>query len=150
VAITAEIRGPSGEQRQARGFWDGGRTWRIRFSPDVPGTWTYRTTCSDASDAGLHGRTGSFDCAPYRGENPLYRHGTIKVAASGRHFEHADETPFFFLADTCWNGPHLADTGEWDRYLCDRTAKHFSAVIFTAPHFRGLAANADGRTAFSG
>src|SRR5262245_29895151 len=86
VAITAEFRGPSGEQRQARGFWDGGRSWRIRFSPDVPGTWTYRTTCSDALDAGLHGRTGSFDCAPYRGENPLYRHGTIKVAASGRHF----------------------------------------------------------------
>ena len=32
----------------------------------------------------------------------------------------------------------------------DRAGKHFSAVIFTAPHFRGLEANADGRTAFTG
>ena len=40
--------------------------------------------------------------------------------------------------------------GEWDTYLTDRAAKQFSAVIFTAPHFRGLEANADGRTAFTG
>lgn len=150
VALTAEFTSPSGERRQARGFWDGGRTWRLRFSPDTAGTWTYRTASADASDTGLHDRTGSFTCAPYRGDNPLFRYGTIEVAQSGRHFQHADGTPFFFLADTCWNGPHLAAPADWDRYLSDRTAKRFSAVIFTALPFRGLAANADGRTAYSG
>ncbi|HEY7030194.1 MAG TPA: DUF4038 domain-containing protein [Thermomicrobiales bacterium] len=150
VELWADFAGPTGERRRARGFWDGDRTWRLRFSPDVPGTWTYRTTCSDSSDSGLHGQTGSFTCTPYEGGNPLYRHGAVNVATEGRYFEHADGTPFFFLADTCWNGPHLAEPEDWVRYLSDRAAKRFSAVIFTAPHFRGLAADADGRTAYSG
>src|SRR5215217_5903326 len=150
VELTAEFRGPSGETRRARGFWDGGRTWRIRFCPDVPGVWTYATSCSEPGDGGLHGRSGQFTCLPYAGDNPLFRHGQIRVAPSGHYLEHDDGTPFFFLADTCWNGPHLAEPADWDRYLTDRAAKGFSAVIFTAPHFRGLAANADGRTAFRG
>ena len=95
-------------------------------------------------------RSGTFTCAPYEGKNPLYRHGQVQVAPSGRHLQHADGTPFFFLADTCWNGPHLARPNEWRDYLADRAGKHFSSVLFTAPHFRGLAANADSRVAFTG
>jgi hypothetical protein len=36
--------------------------------------------------------------------NPFYTHGPIRVAASHRHFEHADGTPFFWLGDTWWMG----------------------------------------------
>lgn len=150
VEIAVELIAPSGTPRRTSAFWDGGRTWRVRFCPDEVGAWTYRTRCSDPTDPGLHDLTGSFDCRPYDGDNPLYRHGQVRVAPSGRYLEHADGTPFFFLADTCWNGPHLAKPEEWDRYLADRAAKRFSAVLHTAPHFRGLAANADGETAFSG
>ena len=103
-----------------------------------------------AADTGLDRKSGSFSVTEFKGENPLYRHGQIQVAPSGRYLAHADGTPFFFMADTCWNGPHLSEPGEWDTYLSDRAAKEFSAVIFTAPHFRGLEANADGRTAFTG
>src|SRR5262249_34570452 len=74
----------------------------------------------------------------------------IQVTPSGRHLQHRDGTPFFFLADTCWNGPHLAQPDEWREYLADRSGKHFSAVLFTAPHFRGLAATVAGLGAFTG
>ena len=150
VVLSVELMSPSGERHRAVGFWDGGRTWRVRFCPDEVGVWRYATDGSDQDDTGLHGRTGSFTCVPFAGDNPLYQHGQVRVAPSGRYLEHADGTPFFFLADTCWNGPHLASPAEWDDYLGDRASKRFSAVIFTAPHFRALAANADGRTAFTG
>lgn len=150
VEVSVELTAPSGIRQQVLGFWDGGRTWRVRFSPSESGVWTYATACSDVTDAGLHGQTGSFTVSPYSGDNPVYRHGQIEVAPAGRHLQHADGTPFFFLADTCWNGPHLSTPDEWDVYLVDRAAKRFNAVLFTAPHFRGLAENADGRTAFTG
>jgi hypothetical protein len=150
VEVRVELTAPSGARHRADGFWDGGRTWRVRFCPDEIGMWRFETSCSDPTDSGLHGWTGAFTCVPYEGDNPLYRHGQIEVARSGRHWQHVDGTPYFFLADTCWNGPHLAQPDEWDDYLADRSAKRFSAVIFTAPHFRALPANADGRTAFSG
>ncbi|MGH2614568.1 MAG: DUF4038 domain-containing protein [Thermomicrobiales bacterium] len=150
VEVSVELTAPSGARHRAVAFWDGGRVWRVRFCPDEVGKWRYGSVCSDATDPGLHGRSGTFTCRPYEGDNPLYWHGQIRVASSGRHLEHADGVPFFFLADTCWNGPHLAERAEWDDYLADRAARRFGAVIFTAPHFRALAANADGRTAFSG
>lgn len=150
VELAVHLVSPSDRQERVQGFWDGGRTWRARFCPAEVGTWTYRTHCSDPTDRGLHDQTGTFSCVPYAGANPLYRHGQVRVAPAERHLAHADGTPFFFLADTCWNGPHLANPADWDRYLADRVGKRFSAVLFTAPHFRGLAANADGRTAFAG
>jgi hypothetical protein len=150
VDFRVTLMAPSGTRHTARGFWDGDHVWRVRFSPDEVGAWSFETACSDQSDSGLHGRSGTFTCAPYEGKNPLYRHGQVRVAPSGRHLQHADGTPFFFLADTCWNGPHLARPNEWRDYLADRSGKHFSAVLFTAPHFRGLAANVDSRVAFTG
>jgi hypothetical protein len=150
VEVGVTLTAPSGARHLAAAFWDGGRVWRVRFSPDEEGEWRLETKSSDPDDKGLHGQTGSFTAHPYAGDNPLYRHGQIRVAPSGRYLEHADGTPFFFLADTCWNGPHLSTAAEWDDYLSDRAGKRFSAVLFTAPHFRGLAANADGQTAFTG
>lgn len=150
VTLEVAFAAPSGARRLTTGFWDGDETWRVRFCPDEIGTWQYATRCSDSADLGLHGQSGSFACTPYSGTNPLFQHGQIRVSATGRHLEHADGTPFFFLADTCWNGPHLAEPDEWQQYLADRTSKHFSAVLFTAPHFRALPSNADGRLAFAG
>jgi hypothetical protein len=150
VSLAVDLTSPSGVRHRASGFWDGDRTWRVRFSPDEVGLWQYETSASDERDAWLHAQRGTFTCGPYEGENPLYWHGQVRVAPSGHYLEHADGTPFFFLADTCWNGPHLSQAEEWDDYLADRSGKRFSAVLFTAPHFRGLAENAEGRTAFSG
>jgi hypothetical protein len=61
-------------------------------------------------------------------DDPFARHGKLRVAATGTHLEHADGTPFFVLADTCWNGPALSSPDEWEVYLTDRKAKGFTAI----------------------
>lgn len=49
--IAAELNvlftSPSGKQVVVPGFWDGGRTWRVRFAPTEYGVWKYVSTCSD-------------------------------------------------------------------------------------------------------
>ena len=87
----------------------------------------------------------------FDGENPLYRHGQIRVAPSGRYLAHADGTPFFFLADTCWNGPHLSEPDEWKPTSRDRAAKQLQCRDLHRSSLSGLEANADGRrVAFTG
>ncbi|MHC4431708.1 MAG: DUF5060 domain-containing protein, partial [Planctomycetota bacterium] len=54
VEVKVEFVSAGGEKRTLLGFWDGGRRWRVRFSPDELGKWTYKTSCSDKSNAGLH------------------------------------------------------------------------------------------------
>ena len=64
--------------------------------------------------------------------NPFAVHGKLRVAKSGTHLEHADGTPFLFIADTCWTGPALSPAEDWGFYLKDRKAKGFTAVQFNA------------------
>src|SRR2546423_9241603 len=51
--LTATFTSPSGEKFTVPGFWDGGKTWRVRFSPNKEGKWTFTTVCSDAANKGL-------------------------------------------------------------------------------------------------
>src|SRR4029453_9765527 len=39
-------------------FWDGGSTWKLRFSPNELGRWTWTVA---SRDEGLNGTSGSFD-----------------------------------------------------------------------------------------
>src|SRR5437763_13350251 len=49
--LEATFVSPSGETSRIYGFWDGGNTWRIRFAPNQPGKWTYKTICSDEKNS---------------------------------------------------------------------------------------------------
>src|SRR5215813_8859311 len=44
VTLTVTFLSPDGESTKISGFWDGGSTWRVRFSPDAIGTWTYKSS----------------------------------------------------------------------------------------------------------
>ena len=86
--------------------------------PGASGTHRRRSACTPTSrraptsdDKGLNEVTGRVEVRPYTGDNPLYRHGPIRVAADRRHFEHADGTPFFWLGDTWWMG--LCERLKW-------------------------------------
>lgn len=149
VRLRVDLRAPSGKGHAVEAFWDGGRTWRARFSPDETGTWSY-TTHGTPTTPGLDGQSGSFSCVAYAGDNLLYRHGRVDVAPSGHSLAHADGTPFFYLADTCWLGPLLSTPQEWEVYLADRAAKKFTAVQYLSTPFRSIAHNAEGRSAYSG
>lgn len=127
---------PSGEPRTVRGFWDGGSTWRVRFSPDQTGTWRYTTAAAPESDAGLHARRGTFRVVGPRGGTRFDRHGPVRVSRARTFLEHADGTPFFWLADTGWNAALLSTPEEFDDYVRTRARQRFTGVQWVATEWR--------------
>lgn len=151
VDLAVIFYSPSGQQIAVDGFWDGGNTWRVRLMPDEQGHWRYMTSCSDASNLGLHGLEGSFWCGAPDLATPFGRHGRLRLSANRRYFVHADGVPFFWLADTCWAGPMMSSTEEWEDYLRVRAAQRFNAVQLMA--MRSIAApygDRNGAMGFSG
>ncbi|MEZ4709566.1 MAG: DUF4038 domain-containing protein [Caldilineaceae bacterium] len=136
VEFSADFSGPTGETQTIRGFWDGGAVWRVRFAPNAVGEWRYETRCADAANDGLHAQSGQFTCTPPTHETRFTQHGPVRLAANKRHLEHADGTPFFWLADTAWNGPLRSTKEEWDHYLQVRTRQRFSAVQWVTTQWR--------------
>ncbi len=94
ATVSATLEGPDGSIRTIPLFWNGGRTWRLRFSPDLEGVWKWQTT---SADVGLNGESGEFTVVP----SDLK--GSIRPMPSApHHFERQDGTPFWFLGDTAW------------------------------------------------
>lgn len=136
IRVEVTFVAPSGKKYVREAFWDGGRIWRVRFSPDELGTWQWSTQ-AQPEDTGLHRQQGEFRVREYSGENPLYRQGPLRVAASGTYIEHGDGTPFFWLADTAWNGVLKATPEDWQRYLAMRQKQEFTAIQFVSTQWRG-------------
>jgi hypothetical protein len=137
---------PLGESFVVDGFWDGGKVWRVRFAPDQPGRWAYSTTCSDAANRGLNGQSGQFLCTAPVGRSRFRQHGPVRVARDLHHLDHADGTPFFWLADTTWDGARVSAPKDWDLYARVRASQEFSVVQWA------VAPGKDewGQTAFTG
>jgi len=134
VEVDVIFTGPGGQEWRVPAFWSGGQEFRVRFAAPKPGRYNWLSICSDAQDTGLQGQKGLFEAAPYEGANPLYRSGGLRVAQNKRTFEHADGTPFFWLADTWWMGlcKRLDWPGDFQLLASDRTAKGFSVIQIIA------------------
>lgn len=76
------------------GFYDGDGVYKIRFMPEVEGTWTY-TTSSNQSE--LDKKEGSFVCIPAK----QHVHGPVGVRNT-YHFAYADGSPFFPFGTTIY------------------------------------------------
>jgi hypothetical protein len=135
VHVEGQFVTPSGRTRRVPGFWDGGITWRVRIAPDEAGPWRYTITARLAGTEPVRSE-GEFTCVPYTGNNPLYRHGPPRMAADRRRLAHADGTPFFWLADTVWNGALLSTPQEWELYVATRRAQGFTAAQFVSTQWR--------------
>ncbi|MBI1277485.1 MAG: DUF4038 domain-containing protein [Anaerolineaceae bacterium] len=135
AGMTITFTSPSGKEWQVDGFWDGGTLWRVRFSPNERGTWTYVTHCSDKDNHGLEGQRGTLTCAASSGSNRFEQHGPIQVSANRRYLTHADGTPFLWLGDTAWNGHLLSTPDEWAHYLRERVRQKFTAVQWVVTHW---------------
>ena len=81
------------------GFYDGDGIYRIRFSPDTEGEWSYRTK-SNLEE--LSGKKGSFNCIPAIGDN----HGPLKIVNTF-YFEYADGEPFYSVGTTAYQWPSV-------------------------------------------
>lgn len=121
-------------------YWHGGREWRVRFCPPEPGSYKITTICTDTTDPGLHGVFGTLDVAKNKGDNPLFSHGPLRVAASKRTFEHTDGKPFFWLGDTWWMGfsKRLSWSEDFQRLTADRVAKGFTVIQIVAGLYPGM------------
>jgi hypothetical protein len=86
---------------EAAGFYDGEGTYRVRFSPDAVGRWSYETTGSAKE---LAGHTGAFECVPAKSGN----HGPVGTAHQF-HFQYADGTPYFPFGTTCYSYGFIGD-----------------------------------------
>jgi len=104
VRLTAIFRGPGGVVFRVPGFWDGGRVWKVRFTPNRPGEWTYETGAVEEDvivadtlyDSGVvHGGE-----APRRVDLDIRGAGEICLlvddAGDGIAYDHAD------WADACF------------------------------------------------
>ncbi|NOY82068.1 MAG: DUF4038 domain-containing protein [Kiritimatiellaeota bacterium] len=134
VELDVIVTDPDGAEHRVPAFWAGGATWRVRYSPAKIGKHTWCTACSDETDPGLHGATGVLDVMPYDGDNPLFRHGSLRPNVGGGCLEHADGTPFFWLGDTWWMGlcKRLEWPGEFRELTADRVRKGFTVVQIVA------------------
>src|SRR5580658_4654986 len=79
----------------AAGFYDGDGVYKVRFSPDAVGRWSYETTSNLPE---LAGHAGGFACiAPAAGNR-----GPVGTAHQF-HFQYADGTPYFPFGTTCYS-----------------------------------------------
>jgi Protein of unknown function (DUF4038)/Domain of unknown function (DUF5060)/Putative collagen-binding domain of a collagenase len=148
--LRVSLRSPSGAEHEIEGFWDGGLNWLARFMPSEEGVWQYEARWQ-TPEGSKPATSGNFVCVRAESsKNPLLQHGPVRVSADGHYFEHADGTPFFWLADTAWNGALLSDDASWQNYLDDRVAKGFSGIQFVTTQWRAAYQNAEGQVAYSG
>lgn len=149
--LSATFIAPSGHHTEWHGFWNGGDDWRVRFSPGEEGVWRYHLRLQDQHGQEVINSEGTFTTTAALDETVFDRHGPIQLASNKRNLIHADGTPFFWLADTAWNGPLRSTDEEWKLYLETRVRQRFSAVQWVATHWRAAPdGDIQGQMAFTG
>jgi len=118
--LTAQFTHESGRAVTAQGFYDGERTWRVRFLPTELGRWSYKT---ESNDPALNGKIGSLTCI--RTTRP-YLHGPLR--AEGLHFRYADGTRPFLISTrlSC----QFADPAVWKTVLAFLKEHGINRVLF--------------------
>jgi hypothetical protein len=88
VDLTGVFNGPSGLSYEVKGFWDGGPTFRIRFTPTAEGLWTFMTV---SDDPGLDGQMGNIEVV----KAAPGAHGFVRelAAADAKTWQYDDDTP---------------------------------------------------------
>lgn len=134
VVLVAVVTDPSGQTRRIPAFWSEHGVWRFRYSSSMVGLHSYHTECSDTQNTNLHMQTGVFTVTPNESDNPLYQHGAIGKSSDNRTLQHADGTPFFWLADTWWMAltTRLAWPDDFMALVSDRVEKSFTVVQIIA------------------
>lgn len=103
VTVWVDLVGPHFSKR-VYGFWDGGKTFKVRLVATQPGKWRW-TSGSSPADPGLDGKRGAFTAVDWttaeKDQDPL-RRGFLRATPNGHALEFADGTPYFAIGDTWW------------------------------------------------
>jgi hypothetical protein len=168
VVCWIDLEGP-GFKRRVHGFWDGGRTFRVRFVATAPGEWRWRAGSNQERDRGLNGGAGKLTAVAWsEAEKTLNpnRRGFVRATSNGHALQYADGTPFFLLGDTWlaastwrlpWRGAPAAASYvpgpgiSFEEAVAYRKRQGFNSVSFIAAfpnwdadHEGATFANADG------
>ena len=127
VELTVEFTGPNGQVIRRPGYWDGGAWRRVRFAAPETGRWSWRST-SQPPDAGLQ-QQGELLVSAYDGDNPLIRHGLLKMSPGKRNVIHHDGAPFLMVADTPWGLPFRGTVESATAYAQNRRERGFNAAL---------------------
>ncbi len=103
------------------GFWDGGDTYRVRFSPPSAGQWRYETRSASPE---LNDKNGTFTVTTPSAGN----HGPVQVFNTF-YLRYADGTPYHQFGTTCYAWVH--QTSE----LQEQTLKTLAASPFNKIRF---------------
>jgi len=128
VSVAVTYTGPNGESITGTGFWDGNNAFMIRNMFPKTGVWTWKTTCSDTTNTGLHNQQGTVTVSSYQGSNTLYQKGYLKISPDKRYLTYNDNTPFLWLGDTPWSALIGASQSEWESYVQKRKSQHFNVL----------------------
>ncbi len=130
ISFSAVFVTPSGKLKKVPGFWDGGVTWKIRYSSEEPGIHKFETQ-SQPEIKGISGIKGRCRIIRTREKNPLYRHG-FPVVHDGNMF-YSDGEDFFWLGDTWWMGlcRRMSRNG-FKTLVRDRARKGFTVIQIVA------------------
>lgn len=72
----------------------------------------------------------------------------LRLSENQHFIENEDGTPFFWLADTAWNGVLRGDDDNWEKYLQHRQKQGFTVIQYVAANWRGHAKDACGEEAW--
>lgn len=128
VTFTGTSGPANGTSLAVRGFWDGGASFKVRFSPRLEGNWQYT---SSSSDAGLNGQSGAFSVTGTLPVEHASHHG--HVTANPKHpftLMYADGTPFFLMGDTQWSFStgEISWPDEFKTYVDARAGQGFNYI----------------------
>ncbi len=138
AAVTAAFTGPAGQTLSAPGFWDGGKTWRIRFTPTAEGAWRYTTA---SADPGLNGNEGAVQASRPKAD----ARGFVRVdSRHPYHFVYDNGARYFMLGTTYYEilANARADGG-WLQALRGSAGYGINKVRFNVGEGSGDARGAD-------
>jgi hypothetical protein len=120
---------PEGSERTVPAFTSKGQ-WRVRYSSGVSGVHRFRCQASDGVE--LESPEGEVEVTS-QATTALGGHGPVRVSADGRRLEHADGTPFLWLADTWWHGfVERLPLNDFSEFAAKRVGQGFSAIQIVA------------------
>ena len=106
VDVWIDLEGP-GFKKRVYGFWDGGNSFKVRYTAVSSGQWCYHSG-SFPEDPGLSGKIGTFtaeEAGEEEKQKNLSLRGILRPSANGRGFVHPDGKSFFMIGDTWWAVP---------------------------------------------
>jgi hypothetical protein len=115
IEAGATFTGPKGIKIVRPAFWDGDKSWKIRFAPTLEGEWSYVTWSTQNQDNGLNGKTGVITAVPYEGTIATFKHGFPK-STTKHYLAYQDNTPFFWMGNdmTMIDVGRLTETNKYD------------------------------------